>query len=163
MTDACAPLYMDAVIQPNRSLSTRGMWLVLGLLAVLNLWIAVFLILIHAYPVPIFLGLDMLGVVLAFRLYRRRAGRAERVRVDADTITVSRETARGDATVWTSPTAFTRVRFEGEVEHMRRLSLNLSGQSIAIGQSLGADERARLAGRLRDAISEALAERHPQA
>jgi uncharacterized membrane protein len=160
MTEASTPLYMDAVIQPNRSLSTRGMWLVLGLLAVFNLWIATFLILIGAYPVPIFLGLDMIGVVIAFRINRRRARRAERVRVDADRITVSREGARGSALVWTSPTAFTRVRFEGGVERAKRLSLHLSDQSIAIGQALGADERARLADRLREAIGDALAERH---
>lgn len=151
---------MDAVIQPNRSLSTRGMWIVLGVLAAFNLWIGVFLVLIGAYPVPIFLGLDMIGVVVAFRIYRRRAARAERVRVDADRITVSRESARGAATVWSSPTAFTRVRFEGGAEHGRRLSLHLSGRSIAIGQALGADERARLADRLREAMGDALAERH---
>jgi len=160
MTEASAPLYMDAVIQPNRSLSTRGMWLMLGLFAVFNLWIAVFLILIGAYPVPIFLGLDMIGVIIAFRVYRRRANRVERVRVDADRITVLREGARGSATVWSSPTAFTRVRFEGAAENARRLSLHLSDRSIAIGQALGAGERARLADRLREAIGDALAERH---
>ncbi len=160
MTEASTPLYMDAVIQPNRSLSARGMWLVLGLLAAANLGIGAFLVLIGAYPVPIFLGLDMLGVIIAFRVYRRRAARAERVRVDADQITVSRDGARGSATVWRSPTTFTRVRFEGASDHTRRLSLHLSDRSIAIGQALGADERARLAGRLRDAIGDALAERH---
>jgi len=163
MTDVSATLYMDAVIQPNRSLSNRGMWLVLGLLAMVNLGMAGFLILIGAYPVPIFLGLDMVGVVVAFRVYRRRAGRAERVRVDTDRITVSRESARGSATVWSSQTAFTRVRFEGDNDHARRLSLHLSDRSIAIGQALGADERARLASRLREAIGDALAERHRQA
>ena len=160
MTEASVPLYMDAVIQPNRSLSTRGMWVVLGLLALFNLYIAVFLVLIGAYPVPIFLGLDMIGVVIAFQVYRRRASRAERVRVDADQITVSREGVRGSQQVWSSPTAFTRVRFEGASEHARRLSLHLSSRSIAIGQVLGPDERARLAARLREAIGQALAERH---
>lgn len=160
MNEASAPLYMDAVIQPNRSLSDRGMWLVLAVFALFNLWIGVFLVIIGAYPVPIFLGLDMVGVFIAFRAYRRHANRAERVRVDADRITVSREGARGSATVWTSPTAFTRVRFEGGVEYARRLTLHLSDRSIAVGQALGADERARLAARLRQAIAEALAERH---
>lgn len=160
MVEASAPLYMDAVIQPNRSLSTRGMWVVLGVFALFNLYVAVFLVLIGAYPVPIFLGLDLVGVVVAFRVYRRRASRAERVRVDADQITVSREDARGSQQVWASPTAFTRVQFEGASEHARRLSLHLSSRSVAIGQALGADERARLAARLREAIGQALAERH---
>ncbi len=151
---------MDAVIQPNRSLSTRGMWWVLGVFALFNVWVAIFLVMIGAYPVPIFLGLDLIGVVIAFRAYRRFASRAERVRVDADKITVSQEGAEGTRTVWTSSTAFTRVSFEGRMEHARRLSLHISNQSIAIGQALGADERARLAERLRAAIADALAERH---
>ncbi len=159
MNEASGPLYMDAVIQPNRSLSDRGMWIVLGVFAAFNLWMAVFLFIIGAYPVPIFLGLDLFGVVIAFRLYRRRAGRAERVRVDADRITVWRESAKGASTVWTSPTAFTRIRFEAGVQRARRLSLHLSNRSIAIGQALGADERERLHRRLRQAVAEALAER----
>jgi uncharacterized membrane protein len=153
-------LYMDAVIQPNRSLSRRGMWIVLGVFALFNLWVGVFLMMIGAYPVPIFLGLDLIGVVVAFRVYRRFAERVERVRVDAERIVVSRETARGVATVWTSPTAFTQVKFEHGREHARRLSLHLSGRSIAIGMALGAEERERLHERLRRAIREALAERH---
>lgn len=151
---------MDAVIQPNRSLSARGMWWVLGVFAVFNIWVAIFLVMIGAYPVPIFLGLDFVAVLFAFRTYRRFASRAERVRVDADKITVSREDARGTRTVWTSSTAFTRVRFEGGVEHARRLSLHISNQSIVLGQALGADERTRLHERLRAAIADALAERH---
>lgn len=157
--EASQPLYMDAVIQPNRSLSTRGLWIVLGGFVLFNLYVAGVLVLIGAYPVPIFLGLDLIGVLLAFRVQRRRANRVERVRVDADRITVSREDAKGSSTVWTSPTAFTRVRFETGREHARRLSLHLSGRHIAIGQALGADERERLADRLRDAIADALAER----
>jgi len=160
MNDEVRPLYMDAVIQPNRSLSTRGMWIVLGVFALFNLWIAVFLIMIGAYPVPIFLGLDLVGVLIAFRIYSRRAARAERVRVDADRITVSQENAQGARTVWSSPTAFTRIRFEGDPEQARHLSLDLSGRSIAIGQALGADERERLHHRLRAAMADALAERH---
>jgi uncharacterized membrane protein len=160
MSDEVRPLYMDAVIQPNRSLSTRGMWIVLGVFALFNVWIAVFLIMIGAYPVPIFLGVDLLGVVVAFRAYRRFARRTERVRVDADCITVSRENAHGARTVWSSPTAFTRIRFEGGSEHARQLSLHLSNRAIAIGQALGVDERERLHQRLTAAMSEALAERH---
>lgn len=155
-----AHLYMDAVIQPNRSLSSRGMWIVLGVIAAFNLWVAVFLVVIGAYPVPIFLGLDLLGVIIAFRIYRRYSQRAERVRVDADRIVVTREGAAGISTVWSSPTAFTRVEFEGQTEHAKRLSLHLSNRSIAIGQALGADERARLAERLRSAMRDALSERH---
>jgi uncharacterized membrane protein len=59
--------------------------------------------------------------------------------------------------VWTSPTAFNRVEFEGRTEQARGLSLHLSNCSIAFDQALGADERMRLAARLWTAFRDALA------
>ena len=158
--DRTSLLYMDAVIQPNRSLSRRGLWLVLGVFALFNFWMAVFLFLIGAWPVPVFLGLDFVGVIVAFRIYRRFAERAERVSVDSDRVTVSRENAHGRSTVWSSPTAFTRVRFEENTRQDRRLTLHLYGRSVTIGSSLGQSERERLKARLELALSDALAERH---
>jgi uncharacterized membrane protein len=160
MSETPGPLHLDALIQPNRSLSQRGMWVVLGIVALFNVLIAIFLLMIGAYPVPIFLGLDLIGVTIAFTTYRRRANRVERVRVDADRITVSYEPPHKTARPWSSPTAFTRIQFEGDDRGARRLFLRSSGRFIAIGQHLGDDERARLAARITLAISDALAERH---
>lgn len=151
---------MDAVIQPNRSLSRRGLWIVLGVFGLFNVVMALFLYLIGAWPVPIFLGLDFVGVLVAFRVYRGFAGQVERVRVDADSITVSHESRRGRMTVWTSPTAFTRVNFEKSTRQDRRLTLHLHGRSHAIGMTLGESERERLKVRLDQAMRDALAERH---
>ena len=52
-------LYMDAVITPNRSLSKRGLAIVLGLMVFYNLVLGVLMLVIGAFPVPIFLGLDV--------------------------------------------------------------------------------------------------------
>lgn len=160
MSQNSAPLYMDAVIQPNRSLSRRGLWIVLGVFGLFNLVMALFLYLIGAWPIPLFLGLDFAGVFVAFRIYRGFAGQVERVRVDADSITVSHESKRGRMTVWTSPTAFTRVRFEESTRQDRRLTLHLHNRSLAIGMTLGDSERERLKARLDRALHDALAERH---
>ena len=59
--------------------------------------------------------------------------------------------------LWAWPTTFNRVEFEGQTEHARRLSLHLSNRSIATDQALCADERMRLATRLRTALRDALA------
>jgi uncharacterized membrane protein len=115
---------------------------------------------IRAYPVPFFLGLDLLGVVVAFNAYGRQAHRCERVRVDADRITVSYEPPRKRFASWSSPTAFTRIQLEADERGSCRLLLRASGRFIAVGQVLGEDERARLAARLTKAVAEALAERH---
>ena len=59
-----AALYMDAVITPNRSLPRAGFLWLIGLLVAFNLIMAVFFVAMGALPVPIFLGLDVLGDAL---------------------------------------------------------------------------------------------------
>lgn len=152
-------LYMDAVIWPNRSLSPRGLKILLGLCIAYNLVLAIFLILIGAFPVPVFLGLDVAGLALAFHVSNRRARRAERVQVSAEAIKVIRQEGGRAATVWASPTAFTRVAVDvGEEE--AEVKLELSGRSLAIAQALSPDERADFAAALQRAIRAARAERY---
>ncbi|WP_297507034.1 DUF2244 domain-containing protein [uncultured Caulobacter sp.] len=153
------PIYMDALIQPNRSLSDRGMKVVLGVVIAFNLVIAVFLLVLGAPPVLPFLGLDVLAVWLALRASARAARRAERVHVTAEAVTVSREDERGARTIWTSPTAFTRVDVEQPGEHETRVRLMIHRRRLTVGRALSPDERMKFADALRDAIRAARNER----
>ena len=156
-------LYMDAVITPNRSLSKQGLYVVLGVLAAYNLVAAVFLIAIGAFPVPIFLGLDFLGIAIAFQVSNRRARRAERVRVSAELVEVVRQSGGKPATVWSSPTAFTRVTLEQPDQHDARVELHLSGKVLAVAAALSPKERGAFARALTEAIRAACNERHAPA
>lgn len=147
---------MDAVITPNRSLSKRGLMIIMGGLLAYNLLVGAFLIAIKAFPVPIFLGLDFVGVWLAFHISNRRARRAERVRVSAETV----EVERSNVTVWSSPTAFTRVALEDAGEPEARVELRLSGRAVTVAAALSPGERAAFATALQRAILAALQERH---
>lgn len=144
---------MDAVITPNRSLSKRGLWILMGVLAVYNILVCIFLLAIGAFPVPIFLGLDFAGVALAFHVSNRRAKSAERVQVSAERV----EVVRASRTVWSSPTAFTQVAMEGQVE------LRLSGRAITVARALSPRERAAFADALKGAIAAAQRERYAPA
>jgi uncharacterized membrane protein len=164
-TEAAGPeppgsrLYMDAVIWPNRSLSPRGLTVLLCVFTVYNIVVAVFLLLIGAFPIPLFLGLDVLGLALAFHFSNRRTRDAERVQVSAEAVRVVRQDRGRPLTVWTSPTAFTRVAVEvGEDE--AEVKLELSGRSLAIAQALSPAERADFAAALQRAIREARQERY---
>ena len=70
-------LYMDAVITLNRSLSPRGFKVLFGAVLAVNAAFAVFLVALGAWPAPIFLGIDVLLVWLAFRASFRAAERGE--------------------------------------------------------------------------------------
>ena len=159
--EPAAPVYMDAVITPNRSLSRRGLYILLGGLAAYNLLVMAFLFVIGAFPVPIFLGLDFAGVLIAFRVSNRRAGWAERVRVTAERVQVSHRRSKGpEQTVWSSPTAFTRVALERAGEPESRVHLSLSGRTLSLGASLSPAERSSFAEALERAIRSARSERY---
>lgn len=155
-----ATLYMDAVITPNRSLSRKGFYWLIGVLVAMNLAIATLMFVLGAVPVPIFLGLDVLGVLIAFRASYRGAGQAERVQVSAEEVRVSHHIGQSARTIWTSPTAFTRVSVETPDEHEVWVRLHLSGRVMIIARALSPAERARFADALQTAIRRARAERH---
>ena len=155
-----APLYMDAVIKPNRSMSRRGLYVVMGVMIAFNLMVAVLLLVLGAPPVLPFLGLDVLAVGLALRASFRAAERSERVRVTAEAVTVSREDEKGARVVWTSPTAFTRVGVEQPGEHEARVRVMMSRRRLTLGRALSPPERVEFARALERAIREARAERY---
>jgi uncharacterized membrane protein len=154
-----APLHLDAVLTPNRSLPRRGLYVLLGALAAMNLAVAVLFVSMGAAPVPIFLGLDFLAVTLAFRASYRQGRQCERVQVSADEVRVLHELGARRRTVWRSPTAFTRVAVEGEAEDAR-VRLMLSGKSLTLARELSPKERIDFGQALTQAISRARAERH---
>lgn len=152
-------LYMDAVITPNRSLSRKGFYWLIGALVAANLLIAGFLLAIGALPVPIFLCIDIVGVLLAFRASYRGAGQSERVQVSAQEVRVSHQIGASARTVWTSPTAFTRVSIEAPGAPEARVRVHLSQKALTIGHALSPPEREHFAGALEAAIRQARAER----
>jgi uncharacterized membrane protein len=154
-------LYMDAAIRPHRSLSKGGFVALLCLLAVYNLAVMGFLVAIGAFPVPIFLGLDFVGVIIAFRVSYRRGRALERVLVSADLVRVLRRERGAEQEIWSSPTAFTRVSVARAGEHEAEVRLRLSGRSVAVGASLSPDERCDFGSALERAILAARQERHP--
>lgn len=155
-----AVLYMDAVITPNRSLSMRGFFWLIGVLTFFNLAVAGLMIVIGAFPVPIFLGLDLLAVIIAFRASYRSGRQAERVQVSAAEVRVLLQAFGRSRTIWTSPTAFTRVAIEAPGEPETRIRLQLSGRALTIARALSPKERTDFAEALERAIRAARAERY---
>ncbi|WP_293897571.1 DUF2244 domain-containing protein [Phenylobacterium sp.] len=147
------PLYMDAEIKPNRSLSERGFIVLISVITLANVGSAIVFLQMHASLVPIFLAIDVVAIVVAF-LASFRAGRMiERVQVSAAEIKVTYETPRYVRLVWESPTAFTRVTTErDEDDRVTALRLALSGRQTAVALALSPRERGEFAKALEDAI-----------
>jgi len=154
-------LHLDEVIVPHRSLSKRAFVVLISILISVNIALGTVFVIMGAPPIPVFLGLDVLAVVIAFRVSYAQANRRERVQVTADDVRVMREDGRRSSTVWSSPTAFTRVVLEEPHDDEARVRLALSGRRMTIGGALGAEGRRRLAGKVEDAIRAARRERYP--
>ena len=150
------PLYMDAEIKPNRSLSERGFVILISVITVANVASAVVLLRMGAHYVLPFLGIDVLAVIVAF-LASYKSGRViERVQVSAAEVRVTYETEKASRLVWESPTAFTRVTTErDEEDRCLALRLALSGRETAVAAALSPGERGEFAKALEDAIRQA--------
>jgi uncharacterized membrane protein len=154
-----AALYMDAVITPNRSLSTRGFIILISVVTGLNCLSAAVFVALGASLVPVFLALDVAAVAVAFLVSFRAAKQVERVQVTARDVRVTRETPNSSQLVWESPTAFTRVAIEIEDERVVDVRLALSGRNAPVAAALSPPERAEFARALQRAISSARRER----
>jgi uncharacterized membrane protein len=155
-----AHLHMDAVLTPTRSLPKAGLYVVLGVLAASNLLLAAMFLAIGAKPVPIFLGIDFLAVLLAFHLSYRQARRRERVQVSADEICVTHEIGAQKRTIWRSPTAFTRLEVKDRGQPEVSVALLLSRRRLVLAGQISPQERTDFADALEAAIRSARAERY---
>jgi uncharacterized membrane protein len=156
-----ARLHMDAVLTPTRSLPKAGLLVVLGVLGAANVVVAAMFLAIGAKPIPIFLGVDFLAVLLAFHLSYRQARRRERVQVSADEICVSHEVGAQKRTVWRSPTAFTRLEVRDRGEPEVSVALQLYRRRLVLAGQISPQERTEFADALEAAIKSARAERYP--
>jgi uncharacterized membrane protein len=153
------PLYMDAVITPHRSLSERGFIVLIAIVTLANCASAAVFIAMGATFVPIFLGVDLLAVFVAFMVSFQAAKRIERVQVTSRDIRITHETPKWSRLVWESPTAFTKVAVETDEERAVELKLSLSGREVSVAAALSPGERAVFAQALERAIREARSER----
>ncbi|MGA0605946.1 DUF2244 domain-containing protein [Phenylobacterium sp. VNQ135] len=147
-------LYMDAVITPNRSLSERGFVVLISIITLANVASAAVFVAMGAHWVPIFLGIDLAAVIVAFLISYRQARNVERVQVSPHQVVVTYETPKWSRIVWESPTAFTRVNVERDAEdgQVVALRLALSGRETPVAVALSPRERAEFARALEDAI-----------
>ena len=154
------PYFMDAEIRPNRSLSERGFIVLISVVTLANCASAAIFVKMGATFVPIFLGIDLLAVFVAFMVSFQAAKLVERVQVTSRDVRVVRQSPRWSQVIWESPTAFTRVQVEREDDGRTvGLKLALSGKELAVAGALSARERAEFAKALERAIWRAKRER----
>jgi uncharacterized membrane protein len=155
--DAAADINIfSAVITPHRSLSPNGFLIFMICLGGLSFISGVSFVLMGAWPVCGFFGLDVLLVYIAFRA-NYRSGRAyEEVTVTASELMVRKVNHRGGVREFTLNPLWVRLdRIVHEEFGIERLFLVSHGRRLPIAAFLGPDEKASFARALTNALGEA--------
>lgn len=154
-----AAVYLDAVLEPPRSLSPRGFSRVMVALASLSCLFSLGFIAIGAYPIVGFLGLEILLLwYLMKRHVEQRAARTH-LRVTAERVDICRIASDGREKREWLPSYFARVVYDARLRGARALMIVAGDRSVQIGEHLSGDEQSSLASRIDVALRDAKCER----
>lgn len=135
-------------LRPNRSLSRRGVFGFLAILATTMLAVALLSALQGNVYAPGFALLYLAVVCICFGGVQRRLRREETIALGSGEVTVTRRSARGVQLAGRFHPYWVRLEFDAA-----RLLLGSHGQRVEIGAFLAEDERAELARRLDGALA----------
>jgi uncharacterized membrane protein len=148
------PAKFDAVLYPNRSLPPLGFAILMGTVVLVSGGIGAGFVLIGAWPVTGFLGLDVLLLYIAFRWNYRQGRCAEFIRLADEGLSVRRVEPNGRMREWRFEPYWVRVHMDDPPRHESQLTLASHGRRLVVGAFLTAGERLEVATALRAALHE---------
>ena len=143
-------------IRPHRSMTAGQVRVLLGCVALGGMVTSLPFVLIGAWPVAGFFGLDVLLVYLAFRASFRAARAYEDISVTPLELLLQKVSQHGVAREWRFNPVWVRLhREEHEEFGTQRLDLVFRGHRVEVAGFLGPDDKAEFADRLGSALGEA--------
>lgn len=153
--DADAPLFA-ARLTPHRSLSRGGFLALMGFITFLSFVAGLVFVMMGAWPVFGFFGLDVLVIYWAFRLNYRRAAATEDIVVTPYEIRVRRVSHRGHVVEWTLNPLWVQLERKEHAEFgIEKLYLVSRGRRLSVASFLGPEEKASFANALLAALQAA--------
>ena len=146
----------SARLTPHRSLNRTGFLVVMAVVSVVSFAAGIAFLLMGAWPVVGFFGLDVLAIYWAFKIYFRRARASEEIRMTPSELYVRRVSHRGHVVEFKFNPLWVQLDRQTHAEFgVEKLYLVSKGRRIAIGSFLGADEKASFANALMAALQAA--------
>src|SRR6476620_8504817 len=147
------PELFSALLTPHRSLNRTGFLVLMGCLCALSFAAGLAFLLMGAWPVFGFFGLDVLVIYWAFRVNFRAANASEEITVTPSELRVRRVSHRGHVVEWVLNPLWVRLDQTGDPEFgIERLYLVSRGRRVSVGHFLGPDEKASFAKALMSAL-----------
>ena len=150
------PSLFSARLTPHRSLNRTGFVALMAFICAVSFAAGVAFLLMGAWPVLGFFGLDVLVIYWAFRINYRRAAASEDIVVTPSELRVRRVSHRGHVVEWVLNPLWVQLDQKGDPEFgIERLYLVSRGRRVSIGSFLGPDEKASFAKALLAALQAA--------
>ena len=154
--DSGEPLLFSAVLTPHRSLSATGFVIVMVLVGGVSFAASITFLMMGAWPVFGFFGLDVLLIYLAFRANYRAGTAYEEVFVRPSQLHVRKVSHKGVVSEWMLNPIWVRLEREIHEEFgIERLLLVSHGRKLPIAGFLSPDEKKSFADALSAAIGTA--------
>ena len=151
-----APELFSALLTPHRSLNRTGFLAVMAFVGVVSFAAGLAFLLMGAWPVLGFFGLDLLAIYWAFRINFRRARASEEILVTPSELRVRRISHRGHVMEFVLNPLWVQLDRKIHAEFgIEKLYLVSRGRRIAIASFLGPDEKASFANALAAALQAA--------
>jgi uncharacterized membrane protein len=147
-----APPPFRAVLSPYRSLSRTGFIVLMSAIGLVGFVTGMAFLMIGAWPVLGFFGLDVALIWLAFKLNYRSGRQTETIEIDDGRLTLTRVDPWGRARVTELPATWIDVRLRESHDGRTAIALATHGREHFFGGFLTDDERRELAPVLRDAL-----------
>jgi uncharacterized membrane protein len=153
---ATEPEIFTALLTPHRSLNRTGFLVVMSFLSAVSFAAGIAFLIMGAWPVMGFFGLDVLAIYIAFKINFRRAKAYEEISVTLSELRLRRVSHRGHVMEWVFNPLWVRLdQIVHEEFGIERLYLVSKGRRVAVASFLGADEKASFAKALRAALAAA--------
>jgi|SRR5579871_3902742 len=150
------PEIFSARLVPHRSLNRAGFLVVMAFVSVVSFAAGVAFLIMGAWPVIGFFGLDVLAIYWAFKISFRRAKACEEIRMTPSELHVRRVSHRGHVVEFSFNPLWVQLDRKTHAEFgIERLYLVSKGRRVAIGSFLGPDEKANFSNALMAALQAA--------
>jgi uncharacterized membrane protein len=150
------PELFSALLTPHRSLNRTGFLMLMVFISVVSFAAGLAFLLMGAWPVFGFFGLDLVAIYWAFRVNFMRGRASEQIWMTPSELRVRRVSHRGHAVEWVLNPLWVRLDQKTHAEFgIEKLYLVSKGRRVSIAGFLGPDEKASFANALLAALQAA--------
>lgn len=147
------PVRFRAVLRPSRSLSREGFLAVMALVTVVNVVTGAAFLMLGAWPVFGFCGLDVLLIYWAFRASYRDGRMSETIELEYGRLSLVRRFPSGKLEQFEMNPYWARVHVAETPGRPCAVSLSSHGRELSFANFLGDEERREIASILRDELA----------